>query len=225
MPAYQKYSPEELRVQDYNVGRKNANANVPAAGGFGAATGATTGFGAANTTFGQPPSTTNTTGGFGFGAANTNTNTNTNTNAGGGLFGTNTGGTGFGATATNAFGQPANAAAPSNPFGANTNTNTGTTGFGGFGANANTGTNTTGGFGAAAGAANNANKPFGGFGKFIECIISSTSILTFFHCRSNHWDDWGLWIRTKCRQSQRCYPRDRRYLRANQYKQRVWWIR
>ncbi|PVF98109.1 hypothetical protein CPB86DRAFT_785111 [Serendipita vermifera] len=162
MPAYQKYSPEELRVQDYAVGRKTATSNVPGATGFGAAAPAQTGFGATNTTFGQPQSTTNPTGGFGFGATNTNTNANANT--GGGLFGTNTGATGFGANTgtTNAFGQATNAAAPANPFGTNTNTTTGAGVFGGFGAgaNANTNTNTTGGFGAAA----NANKGFGAFG-------------------------------------------------------------
>ncbi|KIM31732.1 hypothetical protein M408DRAFT_327183 [Serendipita vermifera MAFF 305830] len=46
MPAYINYSPEELRVQDYTVGRKNASSKVPAgsaATGFG--TTATTGFG------------------------------------------------------------------------------------------------------------------------------------------------------------------------------------
>ena len=58
MPAYINHSPEELRVLDYAVGRKNALTNVPAttqASGIGATTGIT-GFGAtpASDAFGQP---------------------------------------------------------------------------------------------------------------------------------------------------------------------------
>lgn len=146
MPAYINWSPEELRVQDYAVGRKTANSAVPGATGFGAA--ATTGFGAGGTTggFGQPAAPTT---GFGFG-------TTTNTSTGGGLFGggtTTTGGFGQPST-TNAFGQPAASAAPANPFGAPA---AGTsTGFGTFGSTS-TPTN-------AFGATTNAPKPFGGFG-------------------------------------------------------------
>lgn len=159
MPQYLKFSPEELRVQDYAVGRKNANSNVPAgppAGGFGATTPATTGFGNTASTggFGQP---TATTGGFGaFGATN---NPPTGT-SGTGLFGASTtaanpggfGGLGGTNAANNAFGQPA-ANTAANPFGSTTNP---TGGFGAFGAS--TPTNT--GFGANT----NAAKPFGAFG-------------------------------------------------------------
>ncbi|KAG8827677.1 hypothetical protein FRC19_001525 [Serendipita sp. 401] len=154
MPAYQNWSAEELRAQDYAIGRKTASSNVPAAGGFGANAG---GFGAATGAggFGQPPAQA---GGFGgFGGATTNTT--------GGLFGnTNPAGAGtFGATttpaATNPFGQntTTNTNAPTNPF-APAAPATGTGLFGGFGG-ANT--NTTNAFGAN----NNATKPgFGGFG-------------------------------------------------------------
>ena len=137
---YQKFSPEELRLADYNQGRKYGNASNQA-GAFGASNFG--GFGSNNAT---------TTGGFG--ATNTNTGTS--------LFGqgaTNTGfgatqpaATGFGANTTttggNLFGaKPAGglfgnqpAAQPSGGLFGNNNS-------GGFGANTATG------FGAA----NNAN--------------------------------------------------------------------
>ncbi|EHK99580.1 putative Nucleoporin [Glarea lozoyensis 74030] len=66
---YQKWSPEELRLADYQQGRKTANASGQA-GAFGASTGFGGSFGASNTA-------------SGFGANNNNTNT------GGGLFGNN----------------------------------------------------------------------------------------------------------------------------------------
>ena len=108
MPAYRNFSFEELRMQDYAVGRKTASgtgfgttnafgaapAAGPAAGGFGQPSTSTGIFGqpaAATTTntFGQPSTTTSTfgqpaqpTSGFGgFGQTNTTSTTT------GGLFG------------------------------------------------------------------------------------------------------------------------------------------
>lgn len=79
---YQKYSFEELRLADYNAGRRYGN-NTGQAGGFG------------GNTFGGFGSTNTNTGGFG-------------SNTGGGLFGNNTtsSSTGFGSsnTATTGFG-------------------------------------------------------------------------------------------------------------------------
>lgn len=124
---YQKFSMEELRLADYNQGRRFGNAsNQP--GAFGQTN--FSGFGTNNTAFG---STTNTTGGNMFGSVATSspfgTNTPTNTGFGtntptnstglfgakpatggifgstqpsGGLFG-NSSNTGFGATNTNLF--------------------------------------------------------------------------------------------------------------------------
>jgi len=154
MPAYRNYSVEELRVQDYQAGRKNAGASggtFGATGGFGAQT--STPFGQATTTntFGQPSTSTagsafgQTTGGFG---QNTGSFGQT---AAGGFGSTNTGTTG------GIFGQPSTTTTPG--FGANPSA---TTGFGsgtfgqqpqqqstGFGSTA------TGGFGASTAA-----KPF-----------------------------------------------------------------
>lgn len=139
MPQYKNYSLEELRLQDYQQGRKTAGT----AGAFGA-TASTPAFGAANTNsaFGQ----TSTSNAFG--------STNTTTPAFGGGFGTNnttTGGAfGQAPTATSsAFGQPAATgnAFGSSAFGQNNNQATGTFGSG------------TGAFGAAA------SKPFS-FGVF-----------------------------------------------------------
>ncbi|KAF3926510.1 hypothetical protein AA313_de0209378 [Arthrobotrys entomopaga] len=168
-PLYQKWSLEELRLQDYLQGRTKAAGPT----GFGANTG--TGFGA----FGQQQQTT---GGFG---------QQTSGATGGGLFGTasNTGtgfgaaNTGFGASTTASgglFGQPKPAG--TGIFGSSTtgtNPTTGTTGTGLFGAQNTTGTGfgTTGttGFGQPAQntgtglfGAQNAQKPSGfgtgGFG-------------------------------------------------------------
>jgi nuclear pore complex protein Nup98-Nup96 len=158
---YTNYSLEELRVADYNQGRRYGNQNGQGGafgqntgfGGFGAnnntATNTTSGFGAntANTggsLFGGGANTTSTTGGFGsntggFGAAN-------NTSTGGGLFGQ---------------AKPATGGL----FGGSNTTQTGSTG-GLFGGGAATNTNTTGGFGSTGGgfgaAANTGGGLFGG---------------------------------------------------------------
>jgi len=130
---YQKFSPEELRLADYNQGRKYGNASNQAGafgqtnfGGFGATpstgfgatnnTGTTSLFGGGNTStpFGtsQPASTgfgtnTATSGGGLFGAAAKPATglfgAQATTQPSGGLFG-NTSTTGFGATATGGFG-------------------------------------------------------------------------------------------------------------------------
>jgi nuclear pore complex protein Nup98-Nup96 len=139
---YQNYSLEELRVVDYNQGRRYGNQNGQA-GAFGQ----NTGFGG----FGSNSNTTTTTG---FGA-------NTNTNTGGSLFGggaANTTG-GFGQSTGSGFGSNtnttgggmfgANKPATGGLFGASTTTPAaGTTGglFGGGSTN-----NTTGGFGTGGG--------------------------------------------------------------------------
>lgn len=157
---YQGFSFEELRLADYNAGRRYGNSNGQA-GAFGTSTGFG-GFGAQNTntaTTGFGASGGNTGGGL-FGANNNNTTANASpfgqaqpaaTGFGGstgGLFGANKPATGglFGSTAAapaatggGLFGAaPANNAAPSTGFGgfgtANNNTTTGT---GLFGANAN----------------------------------------------------------------------------------------
>lgn len=160
---YKKWSAEELRLADYNQGRRHGNANGTGAFGVSSGFGSTgfgtntatpsTGFGATNTgtgMFGQSqPATT------GFGQTATNTAGGFGSGGGGGLFGGNKpAGTGlFGNTAT----QPAQT---SGLFGGS-----GTTGFGntantgtGFGSTAN---NMTGGglFGQAA----NQAKPSTGF--------------------------------------------------------------
>lgn len=140
---YQNYSLEELRVADYNQGRRYGNQNGQA-GAFGQSTGFG-GFGSNNNT-----TTNNTTSAFG---SNTNTggslfgggNTNTTSAFGqstGSTFGSNnntTGGGLFGAAAKPATG---------GLFGGSSTTNTGTTG-GLFGGGATS--NTTGGFGSGGG--------------------------------------------------------------------------
>lgn len=141
---YQNYSLEELRVVDYNQGRRYGNQNGQA-GAFGQSTGFG-GFGSNNTT----------TASTGFGAS-------ANTNTGGGIFG----GGNTNNTTTSAFGQNTGSA-----FGANNNASSGglfgqakpATGglFGGSNTNAtpassgglfgsSTTNNTTGGFGAGGG--------------------------------------------------------------------------
>ncbi|EPY53404.1 nucleoporin Nup189 [Schizosaccharomyces cryophilus OY26] len=89
MPAYRQYSFEELRLQDYNQGRRYGNpANVTSTP---STFGSTPGFGTSTTGFGQAATpTSNSIAPFG--------SSNTNTNAGGGLFG---GGSAFGANNTN----------------------------------------------------------------------------------------------------------------------------
>lgn len=139
---YQNYSLEELRVVDYNQGRRYGNQNGQAGafgqstgfGGFGsnnATTTASTGFGAS----------TNTGGGL-FGGGNTNNTTSSFGQNTGSAFGSNNNSTGGGL-----FGQ-AKPATGGLFGGSNTTSTTGTTGglFGGGSA-----TNTTGGFGSGGG--------------------------------------------------------------------------
>ncbi|KAG0199390.1 hypothetical protein BGX28_007343 [Mortierella sp. GBA30] len=166
MPAYRNYSFEELRLQDYQQGRKfpGQGTGFGAAGGFGQQPQqqqpAATGFGQTSTGFGA--NTTSTLGGFGSGST--------------GFGGAATTGFGsssaFGSTApaTNAFG--AQATAPATGFGATTSafgaqpstgfgSTTGATGFGatGFGATAAKPATGFGGFGATA-----TSQPATGFG-------------------------------------------------------------
>ncbi len=164
--ALPNFSPEELRMADYQQGKHKGAAGAPAAGAFGAAasTGgafgapAATGFGGAGGAFGTASTggafgaAAPATGGFGgFGAPASS--------AAAGGFG------GFGAAATGGFGaKPATGGFGG--FGASTGAATG--GFGGFGAAASTGggfgaasSGGFGGFGAATGAATGG---FGGFG-------------------------------------------------------------
>ncbi|KAF2003584.1 hypothetical protein P154DRAFT_519829 [Amniculicola lignicola CBS 123094] len=184
---YQNYSLDELRVVDYNQGRRYGNQNGQAGafgqstgfGGFGASnTNTSTGFGASSNTggglFGGGSNT-----GTGFGQSNTagfGSNTagfGSNTNTGGGMFGQNKPATGglFGST-------PTTQATGGGLFGAST-TNT-STGFGsGFGSNATPAVGSSGGglfgqqsqtqnkpFGSAFGASttNTTSNPFGGGG-------------------------------------------------------------
>ena len=132
---YQNYSLEELRVADYNQGRRYGNQNGQA-GAFGQSTGFG-GFGNTNTStstgFGaNANANTNTSGSlFGGGNANTTSTFGTNTASGGGLFGQ---------------AKPATGGL----FGSSNTTTTGTTG-GLFGGSSTT--NTTGGFGTGGGGA------------------------------------------------------------------------
>ncbi|KAJ4984617.1 nucleoporin nup189 [Stagonosporopsis vannaccii] len=154
---YQNFSLEELRLADYNQGRRYGNSNGQGGafgqsstfGGFGAnnnTANTTSAFGSNNTNTGGGlfggGSTTNTTGGFGQSTGGFGTNNNTNT--GGGLFGA----------------KPATGGL----FGGSNTTSTGTTGGGLFGGGSTT--NTTGGFGSGGGfgAANNSNTGGGLFG-------------------------------------------------------------
>ena len=140
MEPYNKYSPEELRLADYNGGRQFGNgAGQPAGGfgssgfgGFGSNNNTTGGFGASNTAsnnlFGG--NTTSASGGFG------SNSSNAFSSGGGGLFGQNkptTGGGLFGQqastnTSTGGLFRTNTSTAANNPFGASTNTT------GGFGA-------------------------------------------------------------------------------------------
>lgn len=179
MPAYQKFSFEELREQDYAQGRRYGN--TTGAGAFGKPTGFGSGtFGQPTSAFGQPANNSpspglfgnnnasnNTSGGFGssnaFGANNNNTSGGLfgQKPATGGLFGSTntnpsaTGGGLFGNTNTGAFGST-NAATSAPAFG---QSNTATS-FGGFGASNNQakpafGTGATGGFGGFGASSNN----------------------------------------------------------------------
>lgn len=156
---YQNYSLEELRLADYNQGRRYGNSNGQGGafgqsstfGGFGANnnTNTTSAFGSNNANTGGGlfggggSNTTNTTGGFGQSTGGFGANNNANT--GGGLFG-------------------AKPAATGGLFGGSNTATTGTTGGGLFGGGSTT--NTTGGFGSAGGfgANNNSNAAGGLFG-------------------------------------------------------------
>ncbi|RPA82684.1 hypothetical protein BJ508DRAFT_305288 [Ascobolus immersus RN42] len=164
MPAYQKASQEELRVQDYLLNQKfpNQAGASNTAGGFGTTTGTTGGFGSGfgtNTNTGSAFGTQNNTTGTGLFGSNTNTSS---------PFGaaTNTTNTGFGGasnTGGGLFGQkPAGGL-----FGSGT-TGTNTAGTGLFGAANNNTTNTGGAFGGGTGfgaANNNTNTGTGLFGQ------------------------------------------------------------
>ena len=187
MPAYSKYSTEELRIMDYQQGRSKGTMGPGAAppattgfGGFGASTSTTTGgaFGAQQPSTGFGASQPATTGGlFGqqqqqpqpqqtgglFGQQTQQT--------GGGLFGAKPPTTGFGATASTTgglFGQNQPQQQTGGLFGSST-TQPGqqpSTGFS-FGGAANTATTAQAGTGFSFGANNQQqqNKPaFGGFG-------------------------------------------------------------
>ncbi|KAE8836560.1 hypothetical protein PTNB73_04516 [Pyrenophora teres f. teres] len=143
---YQTYSLEELRVADYNQGRRYGNGGNGQAGAFGQSTGFG-GFGSnTNTTATSGFGANTNTGGSLFGGGNTNTNTNTTSafgqNTGSSAFGTNNNTTGGGGL----FGQAK--PATGGLFGSTSNTTTGATGglFGGATTN-----NTTGGFGSGGG--------------------------------------------------------------------------
>ncbi|KIW90195.1 uncharacterized protein Z519_08838 [Cladophialophora bantiana CBS 173.52] len=125
MPPYQKYSFEELRLADYNAGRRYGN-TTGQAGGFGSNTFG--GFGSSNTGFGS--NTSSTPNPFGSTAASSSgfgANTATSGFGGGGLFGNKPAGGGL-------FGTQSTAAPSTGLFGtSNTATNafgSGTTGFG-----------------------------------------------------------------------------------------------
>ncbi|KAH6680270.1 putative nucleoporin [Halenospora varia] len=143
-PAYQKFSPEELRLADYAGGRKFGNAsNQP--GAFGASTGFGGSFGGGASTGGFGTTTNTNTGGGLFGGGATSSPFGANQPASTGFGATNTGGGLFGAAkpaTTGLFGGTTSTAQPSTSlFGTS-----GTTGFGasntstGFGANTNTNT-------------------------------------------------------------------------------------
>ncbi|KAJ8328252.1 hypothetical protein QVD99_000765 [Batrachochytrium dendrobatidis] len=120
MPAYQNWSFEELRLQDYAMNKKFSNSGV--SGGFGQQTSA---FGATKPAFGSASTTTSAFGGMGTAGAPAS--------GIGGAFSSST--NTFGATqpATNAFGQPAQ---QGGLFGGAATTNTfGSTGTGAFGMN------------------------------------------------------------------------------------------
>jgi nuclear pore complex protein Nup98-Nup96 len=190
---YQNYSLEELRVVDYNQGRRYGNQNGQA-GAFGQSTGFG-GFGNNNNTaapttsaFGSNNATTGGGGLFGGGANNNTTSAfgqntgsafgSTNNTASGGLFGANKPATGglFGASTST----PA-AGAGGGLFGGGAS-NTGTTGGfgsgGAFGASTNTG-------GGLFGNNQNQQKPAGGlFG-------STTSAATGFGGAANTGNSFG----------------------------------
>ncbi|KAM7207316.1 Nucleoporin NUP145N [Naviculisporaceae sp. PSN 640] len=161
MDVYKKWSTEELRLADYNQGRRSggmggtgtfgASGFGTATGGFGTNTATNTGFGSTGGMFGNTGAST------GFGANNTTT-----TPAFGATSSTNTGGL-FGAKpAAPATGGLFGSTTPAQPatgglFGSSTTPAFGSTTTNAFGAN-NTSTSGGGLFGSA----NNAAKPAGG---------------------------------------------------------------
>ncbi|KAI9780769.1 MAG: Nuclear pore complex protein Nup98-Nup96 [Geoglossum umbratile] len=190
MQPYSKFAFEELRLADYNQGRRFGNSNNQA-GAFGANTGFG-GFGSTGTGTGLFGNATNTTAPFGgtgtntFGPGNQTGglfgqkpaggslfgNTTSTPQQGGGLFGTNNTGTGFGNTGTTGgfgtntsgggiFGATNQNQNAAKPFSfSNTGTGTGT----GFGTTSNTsgfGNTQTNTGGLFGGTAQN-NPPFGG---------------------------------------------------------------
>ncbi|KAK9368572.1 nuclear protein 96-domain-containing protein [Lipomyces kononenkoae] len=177
MPAYQKFSFEELREQDYALGRRYGNAS--GAGAFGKPTGFGTGTFGQSSTFGQPSTSTSGTGLFGntatqpsaFGSSTGALGSNSNTS--GGLFGQKPASGGlFGSTTT-----PANTG--TGLFGSTSNT-------GGFGSTSTptfgqTTTNAFGGTSAFGQSSAAQNKPaFGtGFGTFGSSNTTTTSAPAF----------------------------------------------
>ncbi|EPX71386.1 nucleoporin Nup189 [Schizosaccharomyces octosporus yFS286] len=184
MPAYRQYSFEELRLQDYNQGRRFGNPTN--ATSTPSTFGSTPGFGSSTTGFGQtatPTSNSITP----FGSSNTNANTGGGLFGGGSAFGASNPSTtsGFGANATNTgggglFGQSNQAATtPSSglfggagggstfgqqkpAFGFGANTSTGGAGAGGlFGSSASNPSTNTAGTGTGGGLFGNTG---GGFG-------------------------------------------------------------
>ena len=137
-PPYQKYSLEELRIADYNAGRRYGNGGQAGAfgasnfGGFGSSsTGAN--FGAGNN---NNPFSTNASSSAGFGG---NTSTAFSSNTGGGLFGNKPasgglfGGQSTGTSTGGLFGGSNNNITPaSNPFGAGSSSTFGASTGGGL---------------------------------------------------------------------------------------------
>jgi nuclear pore complex protein Nup98-Nup96 len=162
IPAYQKFSLEELRLVDYTQGRKYGNQSGQA-GAFGASTGfggfgSSTAVPAGNTGFGG----SSTTGGGLFGSGSTSTPfgggaTAAQSTAAGGFGSSTTGGL-FGQKPASAglFGSTAATSAPSG--GGLFGTSGATGGFGGGTPGTGFGASSTTGFGQTQ------NKPFGGFG-------------------------------------------------------------
>jgi nuclear pore complex protein Nup98-Nup96 len=167
MENYNKYSPEELRIADYNAGRKFGNGAGQPAGAFGSSAFGGGGFGSNNTSTGFGSNNATSTNLFG-----------TNNSSTTGAFGNNAGST-FGNNSGGLFGQNKPAATTGGLFG-NQSSTTNTTGglfgtsnntsSGGlFGNNSNT--STAGGFGSSSGGGlfgnnnnNTQSKPGGLFG-------------------------------------------------------------
>ncbi|ORX89753.1 Nucleoporin2-domain-containing protein [Basidiobolus meristosporus CBS 931.73] len=161
MPAYRNFSFEELRVQDYQQGRKTAGQAGTTGGAFGSTNsttfgGSTFGSNTNSTGFGSTPTSTgtslfgNTTASTGFGQPSTGFGSTSAPSFGAttpstGLFGSNATTTGTSAATTSPFGQPANTGGFGNTtsFGQNTNNSS---------------------FGAGTGFGNTAAKPTFGFG-------------------------------------------------------------